>query len=380
MLFLWWLAVWLRVAPAASARDLPPVQTVFIILLENHSWSEIKSGGSAPYITGSLLPMASCCEAYYNLPGIHPSLPNYLWLEAGTTFGVYDDQDPAVNHQNTTNHLVTLLDQAGITWRSYQEDISGTYIPLTSTNYYTPRHNPVVYFDDVTGTNDPNCAYGIAHIRPYAELASDLASNRVARYNFITPNVCHDMHDACPPLFNPILQGDTWLASEVPKILNSVAFQNNGALFITWDESESLSTDTRVGMLLLSPLARGPGYTNCIYYTHCSTLRTLQELFHVGPLLREAANATDLGDLFQSTTPSARLQICMVAPLGSNAWQLTVSGVATNAPLVLLGSTNLAQWTPVTTNPAPPPTALLSVTNAATEPARCFYRCLQPLP
>ena len=35
-------------------------------------------------------------------------------------------------------------------------------------------------------------------------------------------------------------------------------------------------------------------------YTHSSDLRTMQEIFHVGPFLGDAANATDLSDLFDS--------------------------------------------------------------------------------
>src|SRR5579862_1890993 len=51
-------------------------------------------------------------------------------------------------------------------------------------------------------------------------------------------------------------------------------------------------------MIVLSPLAKGGGYSNTVHYTHSSTLRTLEEIFNVGPLLGDAANATDLGDLF----------------------------------------------------------------------------------
>src|SRR5256885_3620186 len=39
---------------------------------------------------------------------LHPSLPNYLWLEAGTNFGILDDNDPSSNHQSSTSHLVNL--------------------------------------------------------------------------------------------------------------------------------------------------------------------------------------------------------------------------------------------------------------------------------
>ena len=43
-----------------------------------------------------------------------------------------------------------------------------------------------------------------------------------------------------------------------------------------------------------------PGYSNTIAYNHGSTLRTVQEIFGVTPLLGDAANATNLGDLFRS--------------------------------------------------------------------------------
>ena len=100
------------------AGNMPPVQTVFIVVMENGNWSSIKGSGNAPYINNTLLPMASYCEQYFNPPGLHPSEPNYLWLEAGTNFGITNDDDPAINHQATTRHLVTLLQNAGISWKT----------------------------------------------------------------------------------------------------------------------------------------------------------------------------------------------------------------------------------------------------------------------
>ncbi|HYM13729.1 MAG TPA: alkaline phosphatase family protein, partial [Bryobacterales bacterium] len=145
----------LALALACGAQtQMNSVKTVFIILMENHNWSQIKGSSSAPYINNTLLPMASHAEDYNNPPNIHPSLPNYLWLEAGTNFGIANDSDPSVNHQSTTSHLVTQLNSAGITWKAYEEDISGTTCPLTSVNNYAPKHDPFVYFDDVTGANN----------------------------------------------------------------------------------------------------------------------------------------------------------------------------------------------------------------------------------
>lgn len=351
-----------------NAGTIPPIQTVFIILLENESWAEVEGNTNAPYLNTTLLSMASRCRAYYNVSNLHPSLPNYLWLEAGTNFGILDNNDPELNHQNTTNHFVTLLNNAGVSWKTYHEDIDGTFIPLTNRNGYAVRHNPFVYFEDVTGTNNPGNLYGIAHVRPYSEFASDLTNNTVARYNFLKPNICNDGHDSCAPYYDPVRQIDAWLATEVPKILNSRAYTNNGALFITWDEADG--PDQRVGMIVLSPLARGGGYTNNIYYTHSSTLRTFQEIFGVGPFLGDAANATDLGDLF------LQFGIDHLIKMPSGAIQITAVGITPGRTNVVETSHDLTTWSPISTNVSTSTSFAIVDTNAASFKQR-FYRLLQ---
>jgi len=192
---------------------------------------QIAGSSSAPYINNTLLPMASHAELYFNPPLVHPSLPNYLWLEAGINFGVFNDDPPSANHQSTTQHLVTLLQKSGISWKTYQENIGGADCPLVSNGLYAVKHNPFVYFDDVTDNGNPNSANCISHVRPFGELATDLANNTVAQYNFITPNLCNDMHDSCAPLNDPIRQGDTWLSQNLPAILDSAAYRSGGAVY-----------------------------------------------------------------------------------------------------------------------------------------------------
>jgi hypothetical protein len=77
-------------------------------------------------------------------------------------------------------------------------------------------------------------------------------------------------------------------------------------LIITWDEAEDTDqfSDGPIPFFLLSPFAKGGGkrpYSNSIHYDHSSTLKTFQEIFHVGPLLGAAANpeTNDLSDLFK---------------------------------------------------------------------------------
>jgi phosphatidylinositol-3-phosphatase len=294
------------VIAAADGGTVPArehIKTVWIIVMENQNWSSIKGSKSAPYINDTLLPMASHAEQYFNPPQIHPSLPNYIWMEAGTNLGIADDRSPLGNGQSTTQHLVTLLKsapQGAVEWRSYQENISGKDCPLSDRYPYVVKHNPFVYFDDVTNRRNPNSAYCIEHIRPFEELAKDLATNSVARYNFITPNICDDMHDSCFPLRNKVTQGDTWLAKYLPEILDSQAYRDDGVVFITWDEADI--GDGPVGMIVLSPLAKGNGYSNSIHYDHGTLLRTLEEIFGVSPYLGNAVSQPDLKDLF-STFP-----------------------------------------------------------------------------
>ncbi len=293
---------------STTTTTRPPtssIGTVFLIVMENTDWSSIKGSSSAPYINRTLLPIASHAEQYYNPPNSHPSLPNYLWLEAGTNFGILDDNLPSQNHQSTTSHLVDMLEAAKVSWKTYQEDegsgaFDGTYCPIGNDgNNYDVNHNPFAYFDDVTNRNSTTATRCMQHVRPYSEFQTDLGNNTVPRYNFIVPDLCHDMHEniSCSQS-NRILFGDTWLSTEVPKILASQAYLNNGALFITWDEGAS--GDGPIGMILLSPKAK-VGYQNTIPYDHSSTLRTVQEIFGVTtPMLGGAASATDLRDLFVS--------------------------------------------------------------------------------
>src|SRR5947209_11944642 len=129
------------VAAGTTPVSQPHIKTVFIILMENKNWLQIAGSASAPYINNTLLPMASHAELYFNPPLVHPSLPNYLWLEAGVNFGIFNDDPPSANHQSTTRHLVTLLKERGISWKSYQANINGAHCPLATNGLHAVHPN-----------------------------------------------------------------------------------------------------------------------------------------------------------------------------------------------------------------------------------------------
>jgi hypothetical protein len=377
-------------ALASTSASAAQIKTVFVIAMENHNWTQPAnqfSGGiqqiyqnpNAPFInslvngtafavindeTVHISEQVAYATAYHNVlatpggnnPHIHPSEPSYLWAEAGTNFGVLNDNDPfSVNgptNQNTPLHLSNLLTQAGKTWRSYQEDIDLTRndgqltnvplpeeqwtVPLTSFSgifangdfnafnganqfNYAAKHNPMVFFTDTNGGNDATPANPLStHYAPLQQLLIDLTNDTVANYNWITPNQFNDMHTSLAAGYKglsgdpaKIRQGDDFLSQIVPIIMASKSYKNHGVIIIWFDESESdgVAGDNpddfnhTIGEIVISSRARrnmnGVPYASPYDYTHSSDLRTMQEIFHVGPFLGDATNASDLSDLFQ---------------------------------------------------------------------------------
>ncbi len=375
-------------AIATTPPFLANIQNVFVIVMENTNWSAIQGNiSSAPYLNSLLLrPDASYATQYYNPAGLHPSEPNYIWMEAGDsknlpgTNNFPSNGDPsATNMTTTTDHLVSYLQNNGIPWKGYMEGIAVGTCPVSSGNSYVARHDPFVFFTDVSGnppsSSNTNC---VSHIAPFTQLGTDLQNSAVPRYAFIVPNICNDMHDACAPVNDRILQGDRWLQNNIPTILNSQAYQQAGAVFITWDEG--VSGDGPIGMIVLSPYAKGNGYHNSIQYDHSSLLRTQQEIFGLSPLLRNAAGATDLSDLFAASslaTLTATSTPILTSTLTSTETPISTSTVTSIPTLTLTSNptetptftstpTSLPTLTPTSTStPTSPPTATSTPTGTS---------------
>ncbi|HMC26790.1 MAG TPA: alkaline phosphatase family protein, partial [Verrucomicrobiae bacterium] len=352
-------AMRVQISLDVPSAGLLAVQTAFVIVMENQDWAAIQGNTNCPYINNVILPMASYCKQFYTANDLHPSEPNYLWMEAGTNFGILDDQPPSSHRLSSTNHLVTLLNNAGISWKSYQEDMPAG-CPTNSVFPYLARHDPFVFFDDVT----TDMAYCTNHIRPFSELGGDLASDTVARYNFITPNQTNDMHDLAAGSTSQAGQGDAWLSRQLPVILNSPSYTNNGAIFILWDEG---NPNGPIGMMVLSPQAKGGGYFNSVRYNHSSLLRSLQEIFQVRPFLGNAAFANTLSDLFIGLTLSASQS--------NGTVNITINNALPGRTNYLQASSDLLNWSTIRTNIG---TSSLTVTDPqATSHQSRFYRVLQ---
>jgi phospholipase C len=275
--------------------------------MENESAPKIYGSPRAPFINGSLTSRAARATNFSDeLPGLL-SAPHYVWMEAGTNafadhvFTTDENPSPS-NVTASTAHLATQLSAAGQSWIAYQEGMTAGTCPIASVGNFRPRHDPFVYFTDIVGappsTTAPEC---IAHHRPFNELAGDLASGNLGSYNFITPDLCHDMHGspACPP-GDLIRAGDDWLSVHLPPLIDFVNL-HGGVVFLVWDEGTSLPFS--LPFLVAGPHVKA-GYASPAPLNHSSLLKTIELLLGVDVLPAVAA-APDLQDLFEDQLPAA---------------------------------------------------------------------------
>ena len=412
----------LALIPGGVSASPPPVpflqqiKTVFVIALENHDWKQICPDCNPRQILGS--PAAPCLNsltapgnsnsaqvsyatAYYSVgPTGHPSEANYVWSEAGTNFGVNTDNDPSTIWGNlfcTTNHLCSQLNAAGIPWKDYQEDLEdtpaanvssagmlsdGANIYNGSTEYdYAVKHNPMEFFTDTQNQN----------VYPLSQLWMDLTNHAVGRYNWITPDEFNEMHSYLPNGFNyqgvqyigdqaAIAEGDNCLASIIPQIMASSAYQDHGVIILWMDESESTDdTNTTLPEIIISPLAKGNAYASSVPMSHASDLKTMDEIFGLAFQNEAVAAANDLSDMFNAGTNASFNGGGQMMP-GAGGFQLTFSGPL-NQPYRVLASDDLtvpkSAWTEITSGKFGSTNAIFTDSGAPQHASR-FYIIKSP--
>jgi len=264
--------------------------------MENEEYGSVIGSPSAPYQNS----LASRYALAANYTGVaHPSLPNYLALVGGSTFGAATDCSPSqCSLPSTTTSITTLLDARGLSWKEYAESMPASCSQTNSADgLYFAKHNPFVYFDAITGNSGTGItsSYCGSHVVSMTQFYLDLQAGALPNYSFITPNICDDAHSC------PLSTGDSWLSTVVAKIINSSSFAST-ALFIVYDEGSSgdlTGGGGHVPCILVSPFAK-MGYVSHAPYSHYSLLATVETIFSLGNLARNDATASPITDLFAS--------------------------------------------------------------------------------
>jgi hypothetical protein len=290
-----------------SSSGTGPV--IFVIPMENEGQAAIYGDTTdAPYINGTLLTTYAHTTMFADeLPALD-SEPHYVWMESGTnqfsdhTFTT-DNDSSASNSTSSTAHLVTQLSAASVSWTSYQEGITSGTCPIASVTgmFYAAKHNPFVFFQDVAGNppsaSNTSCAN---HHKPITDLATDLQNGTVSAYNFVTPNLCHDMHGdpGCTQgtaANANIAAGDAWLKANLQPMID-YALAHDGFVFVTWDQGAG--TDFTIPFIAIGKKVIA-GHAGSVMYTHSSLLKSEEEILGV-PVLSAVTTANDFSDLFTS--------------------------------------------------------------------------------
>lgn len=266
---------------------------VVVIVLENRSASEAIGNPEAPYIS-RLAHRYALATRYYGVT--HPSLPNYLALTGGSTFGIESDcTGCSVNASN----IVDQLEAHRISWRAYMEGMRRPCDRTSGEGGYAKKHDPFLYYEDV--------AFNLRRCRkvvPFGRLRGALAHDRLPTFAWITPNLCDDGHDCGLSDVNSFLKGI------VPALIRELG--PHGALLLTWDEGEGgegccegQAAGGRVATILIGPDARRGARVD-VPYDHYSILRTIEDMLGLRHLRLAGSPASrPLGALFAGGRPPA---------------------------------------------------------------------------
>jgi len=257
------------VQPASAANGVPRLSHVVVVVMENHSYSEIIGSSSAPYINSLANSGAKMTQSF---AVTHPSEPNYLALFSGSTQGITDDSCP---HSFSTANLGRQLINAGATFKGYSESMpSDGYTGCTS-GTYARKHNPWVNFTNVPSTSN-------LRFTDFPTTYSNLPT-----VSFVVPNLCNDMHDCS------VSTGDSWLKSRLDGYVQW-AKTHNSALVLTFDEDDH-SASNRIATVLVGQHVKTGSFSEKV--THYRVLRTLEDMYSL-PHAGNAASTTPITDIW----------------------------------------------------------------------------------
>jgi hypothetical protein len=289
-------AMALLAAGQAHAAKVASYDHIFVIMEENHEYSQIIGNANAPNINA----YASTYGLATNYDSVtHPSAPNYVALMGGSYFGIQDD-DAWQTHKQKHPDLTSQLDAAGVTWKGYFQSMPHPgYKQDCSPGpcYYAAKHNGPIYFDSVNGSKAE-----LQKEVPITELATDLAGTPPA-YGEIVPDICHDMHGGTGTCNSDtdaqlVAAGDSYVAGLVSEITAAPFWATgNNAIVIVWDEGTTNDGGGgHVPAIVIT--SNGPrAVKDGTSYNHYSLLGTIQAAFGL-PCLQNTCGATAMAKLF----------------------------------------------------------------------------------
>jgi acid phosphatase len=251
---------------------------VLVVVEENHTAGSALRG--MPYLA-SLASTYGHATSYRAIT--HPSLPNYLALAGGSTFGVHDDSSPA-SHRIAGPSAFDRVIAGGRTAKTYAEAMPAA-CGQSATTRYAVKHNPWAYFSDPASR--ANCrAFDVpAGTTASGALRRDIDAGTLPNVGLLVPDICHDGHDCS------LATTDAWLKSWLQVVRSGPDYRAGRlAIVVTFDEDDTSGNNT-VLTVVVSPYTSHVVATRAL--THYSLTRYFAELTSTQPI-RAAATAPSL--------------------------------------------------------------------------------------
>jgi hypothetical protein len=255
-----------RAARSATA-PIPDFDHVIVVVFENKEAGSILGNRNAPTFNLYGRDYARITQSY----GVtHPSLPNYLALVSGSTWGIKTD---CVGCRVNGRSLADTIEASGRSWKTYAEGLPRPGFLGNASGRYAKKHNPFAYFRPIA--TKPGRAQRLV---PLPELATDLAANDLPDFALVVPDLCHSMHDC------PVSVGDAWLRRTVGPLLELP----RTAIFITFDEGRtSVHGGGHITTLAVgTAVRRRAGFRPVT--NHYGLLRTIEQAWALPKLGRSA--------------------------------------------------------------------------------------------
>lgn len=255
------------------ARTAASVTKVLVFMVENHSMAEMRS--QMPWVY-RLARRYGHTTAYHAVT--HPSLPNYLAIAGGSTFGVRNDEAPS-SHPISGASVFSRTLAAGGHAKLYAESMPAN-CTLQPSGRYAVKHNPWAYF---TASRSACRRYDV----PLRAYAGDAANGHLPNVGMVIPNLCSDAHDCSLSVTN------SWLKAKVGEALNGPDFTSGRlAVVITADED-----DYTAGNKVLTVVAQKSlnGKVVSTPLNHYGLSRSLSQASGTAPLRRARTATSVLG-------------------------------------------------------------------------------------
>lgn len=266
---------------------IPNFSHIVIIIFENKEFGYVIGNSTMPFYN-QLADSNTILTQYYAVT--HPSLPNYISLIGGDTFGIIDDCDFRDCHKNAAS-LPDLIEASGRTWKTYQQGMKEPCL-IKDVGLYVRKHNPFIFFDPIR-SNENRCAQSVV---PLTQLDDDIAQNNLPNYIFITPDLCYSAHD-CELSFS-----DNFLKEVYGKLQPALEATGQPYLIVlTWDEGQGTHSccglpelaGGRIATVLVSPQVK-TNFQDDTPYSHYSLLKTISAAWGLPYLGHAADDVTSL--------------------------------------------------------------------------------------